>query len=352
MPTDLRTSLRGPQSYDLARAALAELQRRAVWPTPLNFELWLHIVANPDGPLNTEIEELIRRGELITEDRSEELAAKYLPQRRLDAQVRETGDHLERQLHEVQRAVESAQLSNAEYGRTLSGASRELQHDPAPNEVRRLVDVLSEATLQVRRQNSSLETDLSSSTNEVARLREKLEAAQREAMTDALTSLANRKAFDAALRRACVEAEKTGQPLSLAILDIDHFKRFNDTWGHQTGDQVIRYVASVLSRAAHGRFVAARYGGEEFALIMPGEVAARAMTTLNRVREEIASRSLKRRSTEEDLGVVTVSTGLAQHHLRETPAALLARADAALYGAKRDGRNRVTNAEGWTPETA
>lgn len=80
------------------------------------------------------------------------------------------------------------------------------------------------------------------------RLRENLEQVRRDAMTDALTNLANRKAFDERLEAAC--AEDDGAPLSLAILDIDHFKRFNDTWGHQTGDQVLRYVSTVLSTSA------------------------------------------------------------------------------------------------------
>ncbi len=352
MAADLRTSLRGPQSYEVARAALAEMQRRGVWPTPLNFELWLHIVAAPDCALGAEVEKLAQRGVPITEDMSEELASRHLPQRQLDAQIRATGEGLVQQLHEVRRAVESAQQTSAEYGRTLSGASRELQQELHPGEMRRIVDTLSEATLQVRRHNNAFEMGLSASGDEVTRLREKLVEARREAMTDALTNLANRKAFDAALRRAGAEADRTGQPMALAILDIDHFKRFNDTWGHQTGDQVIRYVASVLARAAQPPFLAARYGGEEFALIMPGQTVAHALPLLEKVREEIASRSLKRRSTEEDLGVVTVSGGLAQHRLKETASALIERADKALYAAKRDGRNQVTNAEGWSPEAA
>ncbi|MGC1302274.1 MAG: GGDEF domain-containing protein [Caulobacteraceae bacterium] len=352
MPTDLRTNLRGPRSYDLARAALAEMERRGVWPTPLNFELWLHIVADPDGPLNAEVERLVQRGEAITEAKSEELAVTHLQKNRLDDEVLEAGDGLDQQLRLTRRVIESAQQSSAEYGRTLAGASRELGQDLEPNDMQRLVDVLSEATLQVRRQNSALESGLTSSSGEVARLRERLEAAQREATTDALSNLPNRKAFDIALNRACAEAREIGRPTTLAILDIDHFKRFNDTWGHQTGDQVIRYVASVLARVAHPPMTAARYGGEEFALIMPGETAAGAMRLLEQVREEIGSRSLKRRSTNEDLGAVTVSTGVAQHGGRETPMTLLERADTALYASKRNGRNRVTNAEERATEPA
>jgi diguanylate cyclase len=161
-------------------------------------------------------------------------------------------------------------------------------------------------------------------------------------MTDALTNIANRKAFDEALTRDCHDAEAGGQPLTLAVVDIDHFKKFNDTWGHQTGDQVLRYVASVLARFCKAPRLAARYGGEEFAMIFPGEQAAQVAAGLEAVRAEIGSRSLKRRSTNEDLGAVTVSMGVAERQRGETTAALIERADGALYASKHAGRNLVT----------
>eukprot|EP01036_Dinobryon_divergens_P061661 gene61661-biopygen14112 len=164
-------------------------------------------------------------------------------------------------------------------------------------------------------------------------------------MTDALTNLANRKAFDEELLRACDEAEKKRQTLSLAVLDIDHFKRFNDTWGHQTGDQVIRYVASVIGRLGATPRFSARYGGEEFAMIFPGEDRDVAMAVVEKVREEISTRVLKRRSTNEDLGAVTLSAGIAESTRSEKPVELIERADGALYASKRNGRNRTSIAD-------
>ena len=162
-------------------------------------------------------------------------------------------------------------------------------------------------------------------------------------MTDGLTNLSNRKSFDEAVNRACADPASTA---SLAVIDIDHFKRFNDTWGHQTGDQVIRYVASVIGRAGDDPRMAARYGGEEFALLCPGEMVAGIIAELEQMRQEIASRMLKRRSTNEDLGTVTISIGVAQRQPGESAMSLVGRADAALYESKRGGRNRITDAEG------
>ena len=161
-----------------------------------------------------------------------------------------------------------------------------------------------------------------------------------------LTNLANRKAFDDELERACAEADASGVPLQLAVLDIDHFKIFNDTWGHQTGDQVLRYVASVIGRVGAPPRFAARYGGEEFAMIFAGEDAdCRWSGILHEICEEVASRRLKRRSTNEDLGAVTISAGFAERRPTEPPASLMDRADTALYESKRAGRNRVSKAE-------
>ena len=342
MSGDIETTLRGPQAYALARNALDDMERRQIWPTPLNYELWLHYLGHPGGALAQEISRLLAEGEPITEMVSEELAATYLPKARLNEQIRDAGDQLNRELASVAQAIKQAQKSSEAYGRTLASAGDVLERDKSPQIIQSLVETLTTATRKVQRENSSLEKRLEASTNEVARLREHLEQVRRDATTDALTSLANRKAFDDELGRALAEAHERCEPLSLAVIDIDHFKVFNDTWGHQTGDQVIRYVSSVIGRMAPPPRFAARYGGEEFALIFPGEMCRDVVQTLEDIREEVSSRTLKRRSTNEDLGTVTVSAGIAERRAGESVHALLERADQALYSSKRTGRNKVT----------
>ena len=345
MTKEVETTLRGPQAYELARQALERMESHKVWPTPLNFELWLHYLGDPKGPLGAEIERMLDAGEPFTEEVSETLAATYLPRARLNEEIRDAGAQLSKELKSVASAIAVAQKTQEAYGRTLAVAGEGLEQAQEGEDVRQLVDTLSVATRKVQTDNAQLEKRLAESTREVSLLREHLEQVRRDAMTDALTALANRKAFDEHLQRACDEADATNAPLSLAILDIDHFKRFNDTWGHQTGDQVLRYVASVIGRvAAHPR-IGARYGGEEFAMVFPRETAPLVEAALNSIREEVGSRQLKRRSTNEDLGTITISAGVAQRRKGEDPSALMERADEALYASKRTGRNRVTNAE-------
>jgi diguanylate cyclase len=343
MSADIETSLRAPKAYELARQAIAAMEAHKVWPTALNFELWVHYVAGKDSELAVEIDQMLEAGEPFTDTVGEDLAARYLPKQKLSGELLDAGEALSKELDSVSRAIESARESSEAYGQELAHASESLAGDDT-TEIKAMVDSLTQATTRVRQENEALETQLADTTAEMGRLRENLEQARREAMTDGLTNLANRKAYDEALARACAHADASGEPLSLAVLDIDHFKAFNDTWGHQTGDQVLRYVASVIGRAGLTPRTAARYGGEEFALIFPGEAAAEALVVLEDIRAEVASRVLKRRSTNEDLGAVTLSAGLAERQAGEKPSAVMERADEALYASKRGGRNRTSTA--------
>jgi len=321
------------------------MERAGVWPTPLNFELWLHYLDDPDGALAQEMARLLLAGECFNERTAEFLAAEYLPNGRLTEEVRHAGAVLDRELSAVSKTMEVAKQSHAAFGHALAKAAVDLQNALEPAAVLRTVAKLTTATTEAQNQNAALGKLLQNSTSEVARLREHLEHVRRESMTDAVTNLANRKAFDEELLRACDESERKGEPMTLAMLDIDHFKTFNDTWGHQTGDQVLRYVAGVIGRVSRSPRFAARYGGEEFAIIFPDERAPEVEAALNQIREEVAARTLRRRSTNDDLGAVTFSAGLAQHREGETGSSLLDRADQALYSAKRTGRNKVTNGE-------
>ena len=331
------------QAYQLGQATLAAMERDQVWPTPLNYEIWMHAVANPDGDLAIEIQRLLKRDKMITEETSDRLAVEFLPNRRFDDEVREAGDQLNRELVSVTTAIKKAQQTNIDYNSTLDIADRSLAVDVEASTVRSVVKDLSTATQVVRSENRSLEVLLERSTAEVRRLQLHLEQVRREASTDALTTLANRKAFDDEIIQLCEKADANGRPLSFAVIDIDFFKKFNDTWGHQTGDQVIRFVASVIGRVAEAPRFAARYGGEEFCIIFPNESANLVERVVDEIRDEISTRMLKRRSTNEDLGMITVSVGLAQRTPNEPVHALIDRADAALYVSKRNGRNRVTN---------
>ena len=341
MSGHLELLLRGPKAYDLARKALEAMEAHGVWPTALNFELWLHYVAAKDTPLGAALDAMVAKGEAFTDATAESLAAQHLPHVRLNGELLDAGSVLSKELDTVSRAIESARESSEAYGERLASASQAFDTS-APPAIKAMVETLTTATQRIQQENETLEHRLADTTAEVTRLRQRLETVRHEAMTDGLTDLPNRRAFDEALEAALQAADASGQPLTLAVLDIDHFKKFNDTWGHQTGDQVLRYVASVIGRSGQAPRTAARFGGEEFAVILPGEAIRAAQAVLEEVRQQVCSRVLKRRSTNDDLGVVTVSVGLAQRVAGEPMASLLQRADSALYASKTAGRNRTT----------
>ncbi len=170
-----------------------------------------------------------------------------------------------------------------------------------------------------------------------ARLEEQKERFEELARTDGLTGLKNRREFQRALNGAFAVASRQEIPLSLVLLDVDHFKDFNDSFGHLRGDDVLREIGSVLAQNCREHETAARYGGEEFALILLGASPSDARATAERLRKQVAAGRWLHRP-------VTASFGIASLNREVTTGAeLTERADQALYLSKQRGRNRVTD---------
>jgi diguanylate cyclase len=341
MAEDFEARLRSPESYALARSALEQLEGQRVWPTPINYEIWAYVTADPDSPLAKELARLLEKGEAITEDVAENLASIYLPRQRLTEHIRDTGQALSRELASAEQAIRSAQATSETFSSRLEETSRSLGADPSSEALRGVVADLSDATRDMQAQNVEVERALAASTSEVAMLREQLQEVRKEAATDPLTRLANRRAFDEEIESVRSGAEATGEPFCLVLLDIDHFKKFNDTWGHQTGDQVLRYVAGIIRKRVSPPRFASRFGGEEFAFILPGENLFDASPLVSSILKDVSSTSIRRRSTNDNLGIITLSAGIAAFRSGESVHDLVERADTNLYSAKRRGRNRM-----------
>jgi len=172
----------------------------------------------------------------------------------------------------------------------------------------------------------------------VTHLRERVSDLETETLVDALTRVGNRRAFDCDLEAAVAFATRHSEPLTLLIVDIDHFKEFNDRFGHPAGDNALATVASALSRGRRRSDKLSRIGGEEFGLIMLGAAASAGVRIAERLREEVAQLNIR----------LTVSVGVAVLAPQETPAEIFSRADRALYSAKGNGRNRVAVGLGQT----
>src|SRR5690606_4224198 len=231
------------------------------------------------------------------------------------------------------------------YGDQLARFGDALEGHAQVEDLKDLIDQMLSATRRMQQRAEQVEAQLGQSARQIEFLRTDLASAQREANTDSLTGIANRKYWDHELDAAAEEAMATGQPLCLLLSDIDNFKQFNDTFGHQIGDQVLRLVAKVLTRSIKGRDLAARYGGEEFAIILPQTDLDGAYTLAEQIRATVAGNRIRSKPDGADLGRITMSIGCARYIPEEPLTDLSQRADDALYRAKRAGRNRVLVAE-------
>jgi len=207
--------------------------------------------------------------------------------------------------------------------------------------LRQIVESLIATASKIENSNQALASQLSTSKQQINQLQQQLEELRCENLTDPLTCLANRQYFDQALRQTITEANRTARPLSLLLADIDHFKKFNDAFGQVTGDQVLRLVAMAMKQNIKGADLAARYGGQEFAVMLPNTTLRQAKTVADHIRQSVMTKELRKRSTGEQLGRITVSIGAAAYRQQEPAQALIERADLSLQAAKQGGRNQV-----------
>jgi diguanylate cyclase len=197
--------------------------------------------------------------------------------------------------------------------------------------------IVSEALQEIIAANQKLQARLVDAEQKIQSQAEELRTQQTEARTDSLTKLANRRAFDDCLEKGMARYRKEGRPLSLLLFDVDHFKNFNDTYGHQAGDEVLRHVANTLSKTAKSTDLACRYGGEEFGLVMPNTSINQARVAAERIREAI---ELTKVNFEGKTLNVTASMGVAEIAKSDDVSRLIRRSDEAIYCSKRAGRNR------------
>lgn len=325
------------QTEFCARNALSRMAVLGIPPTPENFLVWFCYFANRPASLKTAVDRLVGDGRAIDAAFSEEIHRRFFGQEAEAAEVMEASETVDALLARLTERV-SAQARGAEaYGGALADAESALKGGDIGGIVSRLVD----ETHRMASLNREMQAHLKAAGSEIDTLRRSLGEAREQAETDGLTGIANRKRFDYTMRGATKAATSDGEPLTLLMVDIDHFKRFNDTHGHQLGDQVLRLVARTLTDCVRQGDLPARYGGEEFAVVLPRTTLSAGRPIAERIRTTLAARKIVRRNTGEELGGITISIGAALFRPGEAPAALIARADSALYAAKRQGRNRL-----------
>ncbi len=333
----------------VAELAFAQLQAFQLAPTPRNYEVWYAYASAHNRPLNIAIDELLAGRDGVTQDDLDDLYDRFFSPMRMAEQVDTIGTRMIGEIDGIMTVIDGTLRAGPE--QRLADAAGQVEDASDINALRNVIGVLAETARGIERNNARFEAHLQDSKRGISELKQHLAAVRSELLTDPLTTLGNRSHFDRAIGQAVAHANSAGHgEVSLLMIDIDHFKRFNDTHGHLTGDQVLRLVALTLKQNLKGRDVAARYGGEEFAIILPDTGLRQATIVAEQVRRAVSASELTKRSTGERLGRVTISIGVAATRRGDSVRSLIGRADNCLYAAKRSGRNRVIG-EG-DPETA
>lgn len=323
--------------------AVGMMRTLHVLPTPKNYAIFFACSAGQPTELVREIEQIIEAKQYFTEDRLDHLYNSYLAETQSRV-VQDTAVNAKKILAEMMASVAAFTGSTQTIGQEMADQLAQMdENEITEDSLRLMARAVIESASAMKTSSQSVTERLAKAQSEISDLRENLAKATTESERDFLTGTFNRKAFDKRLLEHLEEAASSESELTLIMLDIDHFKKFNDSFGHLVGDEVLKIVAKTLTDSVKGMDTVARFGGEEFALILPKTPIGGGMIVADAIRKTIASKELKRKSSGEYYGQITISLGVASYrHHHDTPQGLVKRADDALYRSKKAGRNRVT----------
>ena len=322
----------------LADRANRYIAQHGVTPTPDNFAVWFAYARGASPELKRAIDAHIAANKPFDANTNRELFAIHLAPSAASRIVGDIPERLKSVMTAANRYVSVAIADSRTHIDAIGGVAEAAENGGDP---KFLVKSLMSELAQAAARASELETNLSQTSRELDAIRESLNEAERRANTDTLTGLPNRRAFDEFLRACQLAAMENSEPLSVLLIDIDHFRQFNDRFGHGIGDQLLRLMANALRERLGGKDLPARYGGEELIAVLPGARLAACEAKAELIRKSVSECRITRRSTGDILPGITVSIGVAQFRPGESTAELVDRCDRALVLAKRIGRNRV-----------
>ena len=323
----------------IAKEALEQMDRLQLASHPDNFEIWYAFHAGIDAELSRQLSGMLESVEEFDPHSYQDIKQSYLGED-TNQILKSAGESVEDIIGKAAASIGVASDNAKDYGTKLQGFSGDLS-SAAPEQIQALVKKALMDAKEAITKNAALEQELNEASDSITELQTSLDDARRASETDGLTNLPNRRAFDLGLEAEIARAREDRTALTLLITDVDHFKRFNDTYGHRVGDEVLKLVGRVMKSVLKGRDIPARYGGEEFCIILPTTDLKGGVVVAEQIRKTIAAKVLKSAKTGQSYGNVTLSIGAALLQPTDTMETIVERADAALYLAKHSGRNRV-----------
>lgn len=333
------------RSAEHLRAALPLMTQQRAALHPASYAVWYEFVSGRSPKLNQALQLQTAGGKTLDETQTWALYREHVCE--LDPAVGgKIADGFSQVLDSMAASATQAGQESARFDSSLAIWVEQLLSNPPQQTQADVLQELLSGTREIRGALSELQLRLDSSQNEIHSLREEVQKARGEALLDALTGLANRRAFDQHLQQ-CTAMTMDDAALApcLVLGDIDFFKQVNDSFGHAFGDHVLRAVAQTLKRVAaqtEPSSFAARVGGEEFAMLLPSGSLTQAQAMAETMRSCVAASRIRRADAEQQIKRVTISLGVTQMHAGECAETFFKRADRALYASKHSGRNCVT----------
>lgn len=309
--------------------------------SPYTLAIAHDIITGSDQRLARQIEARVAAREPVTLEWLEEVG-RGSAQGEGSAMLNTLMAKLETSLTDFADTTMTARSAAREYNTALEAHVGELEQVSKAGVVITELATIAKVMLERTRQ---IEQEMSRSEMQTRSLQSSLDDARRKAEMDHLTGLPNRRAFETSLETELAAAKASGEPLCVAFVDIDHFKKVNDTHGHEAGDRVLKAVAQTLAKITNDKCHVARHGGEEFVALIRGKNLEQTWQVLDNAREAMAERRLVNRANDMPFGKITFSGGVADVFAYPKPGDALKAADEALYVAKAQGRNCIVYAE-------
>ena len=330
------------KAAEYLRQAVPLMVKHNIPPNPLNYALWYTYVSDRVPELNIQLDKTLTTYGTCPTMLSEQLFREHMIKDEIhgaeDIQANLIGLINELHVH-AGNTAEKTETFNSILEESLDTLQQ--QEDGGTSlPLESVIHALSTHTKSISETARQFQERMHEAQEEIQSLKEELSKTRQDARVDPLTSLFNRRAFDSELEQL-VGANSADIISSFILVDIDHFKRFNDNYGHLMGDKVLQYVGKLLKDACPEPMLAVRFGGEEFAVLMPGTKKEDAATLAEEVRKKIQAIRIKQKKSGEIISSITASFGVSQLNPGETAEQLVERTDKALYRAKDNGRNKV-----------
>ncbi len=325
----------------VADAAVAQIRKLRLPVTPRNYEIFYAYATGHYPTLKLIINDLLARRVVVSDADIDQIGTRFVSQSDIKDRVCALGSRVESEIRQVEGAIDSTISLATSCSRDIAQVDDTLTSIKSRDALYPVVDEMTRIANRIKEGQSKLSAEISTSNSRIDQLRMETHKAVAASLADPLTGLTHWKLLQRSLQNELAVALESGKPFSLVLADIDHFERFNNNWGSEIGDRVLRLVGQTIKSNANSDDIVARYGSDKFAVVLLDTPLKAAYVLADNIRQIVMSRNMASRATGQDLGRICLSFGVASAQAHDTINSLVGRAEACVNAAKWNGRNQV-----------